>query len=245
MSRPSPITKPAPAALVPLQNIKRGDAAYHAIRRSILLGHIAAGDQLLEQKIAKQLNCSQGTVREAFLRLEQDGLVARRGYRGTFVSTTSVQEAAQMVEIRVQLETTGIRRSAPAMNDEVIGELTAMTQEMDQAVSALDFYRCSELDRKFHMTLFRQATLPALEPVLNRCTLHIHRITYLHAETKETDISFGDNHRALLQVIESRDPTAASDSIKAHIGEVIELWAPPIIDELERSPTTHFTGFSN
>ena len=53
----------------PKRRVRKGDAAYHTVRRSILLGHFQAGELLLEQRIAERLNCSQGTVREALLRL--------------------------------------------------------------------------------------------------------------------------------------------------------------------------------
>ncbi len=225
----------------PLQNIKKGDAAYHAVRRSILLGHTGSGEPLLEQRIAEQLNCSQGTIREVLLRLEQDGLVLRRGYRGTVVSTTSIQEAAQMVEIRIQIESIGVRRSVLSIGVDIMADLAAITNDMDEAVRALDFYRCSELDREFHMTLFRQADLPSLEPILNRCALHIHRFTYLNAEVMEPELSFGDNHRTLLGAIKTRDSAAAAESIKSHIGQVIERWAPPLVQELDRIHT-HGTG---
>lgn len=227
--------------LDPLQSIKKGDAAYHAVRRSILLGHTRSGEPLLEQRIAEQLNCSQGMVREVLLRLEQDGLVLRRGYRGTVVSTTSIQEAAQMVEIRIQIESTGVRQSVLSINDDILAGLAAITKDMDEAVRALDFYRCSELDREFHITLFRQAALPSLEPILNRCALHIHRFTYLNAEEMEPELSFGGNHRALLGAIETRDPAAATGSIKSHISQVIERWSPSLVQELDRIHT-HGTG---
>ena len=232
MSRQSALAEGARTGLDPLRHVRKGDAARHAIRRSILLGHIAAGEQLLEQRIAQQLKCSQGTVREAFLRLQQEGLVARRGYRGTFVSTTSAQEAARMVEIRIQLECAGVQRSAPRLDGAAIAELHAVTDDMDRAIEALDFYRCSELDRQFHLALFRQADLPALEPILIRCALHIHRFTFLDAEAMAPDVTMGDTHRAVLAIIAGGDAAAAARAIGSHIGGVIERWAPPLVREL-------------
>src|SRR4029434_3333263 len=73
---------------------RKSNAVYHSVKRAILLRRLEPGQALLEQQIAAAMGCSQGTVREALLRLEQDGLVARRGYRGTVVSTTSLEEAA-------------------------------------------------------------------------------------------------------------------------------------------------------
>lgn len=220
--------------LHPLFNGKKGDAAYHLVRRSILLGHLQPGESLLEQHIATQLNCSQGTVREALLRLEQDGLVTRRGYRGTAVSTTSIHEAAQMVQIRVQIECAGVRRAIGALNPTAIAELRHITEEMDEAVGALDFYRCSELDRRFHLTLCRRSELPAMEPILNRCALHIHRFTFRNAEYLEPETALGEKHRALLDIFEAGGPDAAADAMRRHINEVIERWAPPIGQEVRR-----------
>jgi DNA-binding GntR family transcriptional regulator len=233
MSRHSPLAT-AQLRIHPLYSGKKGDAAYHLVRRSILLGHLRAGESLLEQRIAAQLNCSQGTVREALLRLEQDGLVSRRGYRGTVVSTTSIHEVAQMVQIRVQIECAAIRRAAGALSPAAVAELRGITEEMDEAVGALDFYRCSELDRRFHLTLCGLSELPALEPLLNRCALHIHRFTYRDAENLEPETTLGEKHRALLEIFALDGPDAAADAIRRHINEVIERWAPPIGQEVRR-----------
>lgn len=222
------------AVLDPLPRLRKGEGAYHAVRRAILLGHMKPGDAILEQRIAEQLSCSQGTVREALLRLEQNGLVARRGYRGTVVSTTSVEEAAQMVQIRLQLECAATARLAGALAPETVDELLALTEAMDEGTRARDFYRCSELDREYHVRLLRAAGLCGLEPILNRCTLHIHRFTFHDAETLEPDFAIGDKHRALLHSIAGGDVRAAETAIRSHIDEVIARWAPPIEDEVRR-----------
>jgi len=214
--------------------MKKGDAAYHAVRRSILLGRLGPGDALIEQKIAEEINCSQGTVREALLRLEQDGLVARRGYRGTVVSATSIDEAAEMVRIRVQLECLAIARSLP-LSDCAVAALFALADEMDAATRAGDYYRCSELDRDFHMLLFRQAGLSSLDAVLNRCALHVHRFTFMNAEAVAPDPRLGDIHRALIGDFERTDAAGACGLIKAHIQRVMRRFAPPLEAAVERA----------
>lgn len=229
MSRTETVTIAGkPVRLDPLYSMKKGDAAYHAVRRLILLGHIQPQEMLLEQRIAEQLNCSQGTVREAFLRLEQDGLVARRGYRGTTVSDTSVEEAAVMVSIRVQIECAGVRRAVPSLSADALRDLYALTDEMEETTDAADFYRGSELDRRFHMLLFQQSNLASLEPILNRCALQVHRFTYRNAEDEPPDPDFAAKHRALLSVFEQREADQAADAITAHIKQVIDRWAPDL-----------------
>lgn len=219
------------AALSPL-GVRKGDAAYHAVRRAILLGDLQPGAALMEQKIAGELACSQGTVREALLRLEQDGLVSRRGYRGTIVSTISIEEAIEMAWIRIRIECLGLRSTVQHLRPQMLEELEHITERMDEAAGSDDYYLCSELDREFHLTLYRQSDLPALEPILNRCALHIHRFTYDDADRKVADTTLGQRHRILIEALRSGDPASAETAITDHIEQVLKLWAPALTPAL-------------
>jgi DNA-binding FadR family transcriptional regulator len=46
------------------------------------MAELPFGQQLLELEVAKAMSCSQSTVREALMRLQEDGLIVRQGYRG-------------------------------------------------------------------------------------------------------------------------------------------------------------------
>ncbi len=217
------------AAPVTVLGLRKADVAYHAMRRYILLGRLEPGAGLLEQKIAAQLKCSQGTVREALMRLEQDGLVARRGYRGTMVSQPSVVETAEMARIRIEIECLGIRQSAGSFDDDVVAGLMDIADQMDQATQDTDYYRGSELDREFHMAVFRQAGFPALEPILNRCALHMHRFTYMNAEEAVPDSQFGEVHRELVRTIARGDSGDSETALRGHIERVLDRFAPLLI----------------
>lgn len=227
----SPLANPKAGlgGLQPLVPRRKGEAAYHAIRRAILLGLLKAGQGLTEQHLAGELVCSQGTVREALFRLEQEGLVQRRGYRGTVVSTTSQQEISQMIRIRTSLESEAFEAVAAKPTDSYEPELTAIIEEMDRVVQTGDPYLCSELDRRFHLAVMRASGLLALEPILNRCTLHIHRFTYLDADLKAPDVRFAERHWDLLAAVTSGDGVAAAASVRRHIEEVIKTWAPELV----------------
>lgn len=213
--------------------VRKGDAAYHAVRRAILLGQLRPGESLMEQKIAGELRCSQGTVREALLRLEQDGLVSRRGYRGTVVSTTSIEEAIEMARIRIRIECVALRASVARLRPELLDALEQITAEMDAAKDSGDYYLCSELDRRFHLTLYRESGLPALEPILTRCALHIHRFTYDNPDSKAFDRDLGDRHRQLVEVLRRGDVETAERAVTDHIAEVLAVWAPALSPALD------------
>ena len=208
--------------------IKKAYAAYHEIKRSILLREALPGEALVEQHIAARMGCSQGTVREALLRLQEDGLVVRRGYQGTVVSQTLLAEAAQMARIRIQIETTGIREAARVIGASQIEELNKLIEQMEEARRAREPYLCSELDREFHLRVFQASGLSALEPILMRCALHMHRYTFGHVGTRQHETPVADQHRAILQALESGDPSTAAQAVAGHIETVIDLWSPSL-----------------
>ena len=76
---------------------------------AIFSGDLHAGDRIVETAIARQLNVSQGPVREALRDLEMLGLVVSSPFRGTQVREISYQDLAEIYPIRAALE--GLARS--------------------------------------------------------------------------------------------------------------------------------------
>ncbi len=218
-------------ATAPAGSRRRTDQVHVALRRAVLFRELAPGDHLLEQTLAAEHGCSQGTVREALLRLAEEGLVERRGYRGTVVTDTSLTEAAQMVRVRLSIERGVAHRIAAGEADLSDPRLSAILGAMDEAHAAGDLYRCSDLDREFHATLAEAAGMGLLRPMLWRCALHIHRFTLGGLEVPRPffqEAGVGDEHRALLAELSEGDATAAANAMAAHLARVLTRWAPSL-----------------
>ena len=211
---------------------RKTDRVYDFLKRSILFRRLAPGHQLLEQSLAAEFACSQSTVREALLRLCEDGLVERRGYQGTVVTGTSLAEAAEMVRVRLSIERTVARSIAVIGVDHDRDALDAVLGEMDAAHSAGDLYRGSELDRQFHARLARSAGMELLSPILRRCALHIHRFTLGGLEVPREffqEAGIGKEHRELLGELTAGSAARAEAAIVGHLGRVLRRWAPSLI----------------
>ena len=81
----------------------KASVAFDSLKRDIMLGELRAGEPLTELDLAARFQCSQGTVREALLQLQEEGLVRRQGHRGTQVSACTVDEAVEMFRVRQQI----------------------------------------------------------------------------------------------------------------------------------------------
>jgi DNA-binding GntR family transcriptional regulator len=83
------------------------EVVYSTLKQRIVLNEISPGEPLTELGLARDLECSQGTVREALLRLQEDGLVVRSGHRGTSVTPLDPAAAEEVLDLRKRLETRG------------------------------------------------------------------------------------------------------------------------------------------
>src|SRR5437667_8021944 len=95
-----------------------------ALRDAIVSGQFSPGDALREMQLARDLQVSQSTVREALLELEHTGLVVRVENRETTVTKLSTQEVRERLVLRVNLEELACTEAALRMTKENFGELT-------------------------------------------------------------------------------------------------------------------------
>src|SRR3954454_10159148 len=101
----------------PPKLMRPADVVYGHVKRRIMLNELKPETVLTELGLAGEYGCSQGTVREALLRLQEDGLVAKSRRRGTVVTRLTADEAQEMLVLRSTIETRGALRSAGVFDD--------------------------------------------------------------------------------------------------------------------------------
>lgn len=210
---------------------KKSDLVYSALKRAILFRQVTPDQQLLEQVLSARFGCSQGTVREALLRLDDDGLVRRSGYRGTRVTETSHDEAVEMVRVRLSIERGVARKLAVADIGDHRDTLDGLIDQMSAAHLSDDLYQGSEIDRAFHCALANAVGMELLSPLLLRCALHIHRFTLSSLEVPRQfyqEAGVDAEHRALLDNLLCGDPDQAERAISQHLGHVLDRWSPSL-----------------
>lgn len=211
------------------RSAKKAGAVYQELKRRITLGLMTSDSPITEQALAAEFNCSQGTVREALLALQECGLVERRGYQGTYVTETKPEEAALMADLRLRLETAGIRGAVAGMTDEHMGGLRDLAAQFDDTRANRDVFASAEIDRKLHMGLFRAAKMPILEPILKRTLLQLHRFLVSRMQTSFSYTAHDEaSHANILDAIASGDAVQAEELLKRHIELTLINLAPEI-----------------
>jgi DNA-binding GntR family transcriptional regulator len=80
----------------------KADVVYEALQGSILSGQIGAGEHLRQEEVAAHWGVSQTPVREAFRRLESEGLVEYAANRGVVVRGIAWREPAPPLDVLVR-----------------------------------------------------------------------------------------------------------------------------------------------
>lgn len=197
--------------------------AFNALKRDIMLGTLPAGTALTELDLAAHFGCSQGTVREALLQLQEEGLVLRKGHRGTQVSACTEDEAIEMFRVRKQIECNGIVRVLAAPSRTLISDLKALFGEMTEAARLGDELELASFDRDFHRRIFQDAGLPALDPILHRCLVHNHRFKISRSTTPRDLLATAQRHGPIIESIESGDVARAIGALHHHIATIVDL----------------------
>ena len=209
-----------------LLNRRPREIVYSALKRRIVLNEIAPGEPLTELGLARELGCSQGTVREALLRLQEDGLVSRSGHRGTSVTPLDPDAAEEILDLRKRLETRGSLRAARAFTSEAGAELRALRKGMAAAARRGDEYALIELDMRFHAANFRLASPPVLEQILIRCMLHSHRQKLWAPGHRRTLMRTVERHDVLIEALEARDGERLAREMSHHLETIVEVARP-------------------
>src|SRR3954462_13718603 len=102
------------ATVVPIQRQTIASMTVEALRERILRGDYPDGEPLRQDALADELGVSRIPVREALRQLEAEGLVTFNPHRGAVVSTLSLEEIEELLELRADIECELLRRAIPS-----------------------------------------------------------------------------------------------------------------------------------
>ena len=182
------------------------------IRERIVEGRILLGGALSEGVFAKEFGVSRTPVREAFNRLETEGLVRTMPQRGTFGFTMSPDDLAKICDARVCLEMTALRlayqHDADALHSALTGTTSAIAVARERNNDP-DFLR---EDTRYHQSLFDcadnrflneayQAISAKIAALRNRMGMHPDHMAKSHAEHIEIARAIADRDLARAEAI--------------------------------------------
>ena len=167
-----------------------------------------------------KLGVSRTPVREALIRLADEGLVDIFPQRGTFVAPIRIEEVKEARFIRETLETAVTSRAAEKISAGYIERLEENLQRQSFAVSRGDFDGFMVLDEEFHHTLCKSVSLPRAWKVIQTVKGQLDRVRYMGLSAPGHIDEMFNQHTAIFGAIKEGDSSAAVEQMRLHLQEV-------------------------
>lgn len=202
--------------MLPARETLTEQIARHLVQQ-IIAGHYPPGHKLRELEIARELDVSSNTVREAFHIVEKRHLVAIEPRRGAFVAEITPQQVRDLYDYMFMLFGELARRAATDWREGDLDGFSSLLPRMTEQQIANDVAGFHATAFEFVATALRFAGNRYLESAITDLIPELQRCSYiaLKAETSEIDVSLG-LFRRILENMLRRDSDAAAVAARAY-----------------------------
>ncbi len=177
------------------------DQVYEEIRLDILSGRLAQGQRISASELAERFHISSQPIRDALIRLTEEGLIRVRPRHGTFVTVVTAEKIVELNRAREMIETFSLQhadRSAIGRSDTWTMISTAL-DKMNQIVAdpQYDYLQYNQWDYQYHLGLVQLGQNETITAIYRK--LHPHylysMVMYHYATTML------GNHRDHIEMI--------------------------------------------
>jgi DNA-binding GntR family transcriptional regulator len=200
-----------------LPSVSMVDAAYEQVRRRILDNVWPPGHRALEQEVALALGMSRTPVREALVRLKNEGLIEIVPRHGMHVLPVSPADMREIYEILTALECMAAELVARRAPDEAkLAPLIQATEAMDRALAVDDLDAWARADERFHAALIEMAGNRQLAATVWNYWDRAHRARMFSLRLRPTPVNSTREHTDLVNRLLAGDPVGAAAVNRSH-----------------------------
>jgi DNA-binding GntR family transcriptional regulator len=201
------------------------DRALDYVKRQVLTGAFPGGELISEGEVAAALGMSRTPVREAFLRLEAEGLLRLYPQRGALVVPVSSAEARAVIEARLVLEQFAAGKVVgrdPAARAAVFERLSGELQGQRDAAAKLDWQEFLDADRAFHMITLEESGNRILSDFYSSLRDRQMRMTGESViRDRERMTTIMDEHRGIAEALRDGDLQRARQAVQTHLASTV------------------------
>ncbi|WP_457631411.1 GntR family transcriptional regulator [Oceanithermus sp.] len=191
------------------------EAAYEQLKSLIVAGRLRPGERLSEPALAGALGVSRTPVREALVRLAQEGLVEMTPGKGARVRLLAPREVEEVYEVRALIEGEAARRAAERCDAAGLAALEAALDELEGA-EPQDYAAQIAADARFHSLLVAAAGNRVLEQVFHDLDAALALTRQYTRDLNQTPQT-RQQHREITGAIRRRDAEAARAAAVLHV----------------------------
>jgi DNA-binding GntR family transcriptional regulator len=206
-------------------NVSLKEKTYEILKDAICQMNIYAPDAQLrldERQLSEQLGISRTPLREALVRLEQEGLVNIIPRRGIFIVRKTKKEVVELIIVWAALESMAARLATEQASDEDIASLRQMFPSMSAGDQPANIDEYSERNIEFHQAILKLGGCELLVNMANQLFLHVRSIRAQTIGEADRATRSVKDHREIIEAIEARDTELAERLVREHALDLAE-----------------------
>ena len=200
---------------------------YTTLRNAIVAVELEPGLSVSEAELALHLGTSRTPVREALIRLSEEGLVGIYPQLGTVISPISLPKVYESLVIRSALECRSLRDSVKLITDSGIASLYAAIDDQKRAVRQGNDELFLVADDLLHRTIVEIGGNTEILKVIQSTKAHHDRVRHLSSHLPAHNRERIREHEDTVAAIARGDVVSAEQSLERHLdpARLTELWS--------------------
>ena len=202
---------------------QQAELAYSALKRGIMEFRFAPGERLSPTALRERLGVGRTPVREAIVRLRQEGLVVTRPKSGSYVALVDLDAAECARFLRSNTERVVVVECCSHAGEKDIASLRALLENQARAMEAHDQRSFFDADNRMHEELYCIAGRQRAWAWLEETNIDLERYRWLHVQAR--GMGWGSilaEHQELVEAIASKDPEEAAYITVHHLHVMLD-----------------------
>ncbi|WP_235851984.1 GntR family transcriptional regulator [Niallia nealsonii] len=191
-------------------------AIYNKIKQAIIQQKLRPNMQLVETEIAESFGVSRTPIRNVLRRLSYERLVKIIANKGTFVTSSSKEEAKEVFEMRRILEGEAVKKACLLATEEQLLELEQMVEEEEKTHLDIEYYDAIQMSGEFHLKIAEMAGNSYFYQYLEDLISLTHVIISIYGKNQEEKDACL-HHRHIFHAIKKRDEQLAAELALEHL----------------------------
>jgi DNA-binding GntR family transcriptional regulator len=190
---------------------------FDRLRGLIISLALPPGSPLSRATLAEQYGVSSTPIRDALMRLDEEGLVDVFPQYATVVSRVDVRLAQQAHFLRQALELEIVRVLAVSPDETLVADLNRTIARQQQFAKAGDFEKFMAADNEFHAQLYAATDKQDIWSLVRSRSGHIDRLRRLHLPSPGKAQDIVRHHRLIARAIGAGEPDEAQKHLRTHL----------------------------
>jgi DNA-binding GntR family transcriptional regulator len=236
MSKKQKTTTPVDVGI--LSAVERGgtlsDMVYERLRRGLMEGIWEPGQKLTARKLCQEFEVSLTPVREAMMRMGNEGGLDVTPARTFYVPRLNRHQYEEIVNLRLAIEPLAAKEATAKITEADIARLETFNENLRLHIQKEEFPAALQQDAQFHLGLYAYADRPVMYNIINTLWLRAGPTRNMLSRQYRRSLAGYENH---CQIIEALRAGRAKD-VRKHLARDLKNGSVMVLAALENNNET-------